>query len=108
LIFLVFLAGCVVVTILGFSQGNPNAVLYPYDEQSRQCGFQGLADYPYLYFYAAVSNLKTINTTGVVQGVCVSSCPTNFTGKLNCTPTVQNKDCSVNQIDFYVSIPCTF
>jgi len=106
IIFVAFIGGMIVVTGLGFSKGNPNLVLYPYDDDGRQCGFQNMKDYPYLYFYQAVSNLKTINTTGVVQGVCVSSCPGNYTASLNCSKTKANPNCSVKQIDYYVSTPC--
>jgi hypothetical protein len=95
-----------VITGLGFNQGDPNLVLYPYDEDTQQCGRGNLTDYPYLYFYSAVSNLKDYNTTGVVQGVCVGSCPKNYTGKLNCTATKKNPNCNVDFMNFYVSIPC--
>jgi hypothetical protein len=106
LIFIAFIAGCVVVTGLGFNQGDPNLVLYPYDEDTRQCGRGNFTDYPYLYFYKAVSNFQSINTTGIVNGVCVSSCPGNYTGKLNCTATKANPSCSVDYLNFYVSTPC--
>jgi choline transporter-like protein 2/4/5 len=108
-IFVAFIGGCVVVTALGFAQGNPNLVLYPYDEDGRQCGRDNSTlNYPYLYFYAAVSNLKDYNVTGVAQGVCVSTCPSNFTGTLNCISTKKNPKCAVSIFDFYVSTPCKF
>jgi hypothetical protein len=96
----------VIVTILGFSQGNPQLVLYPYDENGRQCGFGTAQNYPYLYFYEASSNFKSINVTNAVRGVCVSTCPTNYTGNLNCTATTNNPNCKVSEINFYVSVPC--
>jgi hypothetical protein len=97
----------VIVTILGFSQGNPNLVLYPYDEDGRQCGLNGLKEYPYLYFYEAVSNYKDINITNIVQGVCVSECPSEYsTGILNCTATKDNPNCKVSAENFYVSTEC--
>ncbi len=109
LIFIAFIGGCVLVTALGFAQGNPNLVLYPYDEDGRQCGRDNKTlEYPYLYFYAAVTNLKNYNVTGVAQGVCVSSCPTNYTGFLNCTGTAKNPNCAVTMWDFYVSTSCKY
>lgn len=96
----------VIVTILGFSQGNPNLVLYPYDEDGRQCGRGELTDYPYLYFYEAVSNFKDININNIIQGVCVSTCPSEYMQYLSCTPTTSNPDCEVSSANFYVSTKC--
>lgn len=95
-----------VVTILGFSQGNPDLVLYPYDEDGNQCGRGTLAQYPYLYLYKAVSNLQSYNITHIAQGVCVSSCPSEYTETLPCYSTVKNPDCSIDKIDFYSSAEC--
>ena len=95
-----------VVTALGFQNGNPNLVLYPYDEEARQCGRDTYTTHPYLYFYAAVSNLKEFNITGIAQGVCVSECPKTYTGTLKCLPTTKNPSCTVKEADFYVSVPC--
>jgi choline transporter-like protein 2/4/5 len=92
----------VVVAGLGFSQGNPDVVLYPYDEDGRQCG-KGLADYPYLYFYKAVSNTTYTSTAGLTQGVCVKTCPSERTSKLDCKPTTLNTDCSISNENFYHS-----
>jgi len=56
--------------------------------------------------------VKDYNVTGLIQGVCVSSCPTNFTGSLftpgtiDCMPTAKNPRCEVLKTDFYDSIPC--
>jgi hypothetical protein len=96
----------VIVTIMGFSEGNPQLVLYPYDTDGRQCGYTTLTAYPYLYFDQAVSNFKTVNVTGIATGVCVSSCPSTYTGVLACAPTTNNPNCQVAQTDFYVSIAC--
>ncbi len=95
----------VVVAILGFSNGDPNLLLYPYDDDSNQCGYKNLTDYPYIYFYKTLSNAQSLNITASMSGVCVASCPT-VNEKLNCTPTTHNPDCSVSIVDFYVSTPC--
>jgi hypothetical protein len=104
--FVAFLVGMVIVTILGFSQGNPNLVLYPYDEDGRQCGRNDLKEYPYLYFYQAVSNFKDINVTNIIQGVCVSECPSEYVENLKCVPTRDNQNCAVSENNFYVSTEC--
>jgi hypothetical protein len=98
----------IIVTILGFSQGNPQLVLYPYDEDGRQCGMKELETYPYLYFYKASENFKDINTSIMIQGVCVSECPKEKTNTLKCKATSSNPDCSVSDINFYVSIGCIY
>jgi choline transporter-like protein 2/4/5 len=106
LLFIVFIGGCVVVASFGFSRGNPTLVMYPYDEDGRQCGTGSNTKYPYLYFYDVVDDIKDFNTTGLAQGICVSDCPKNNTGKLSCLPTAHNPDCSVTNSSFYISMPC--
>jgi hypothetical protein len=101
-----FLIGMGIVTIMGFSQGDPNLVLYPYDEDGNQCGRSKLVEYPYLYLYAASSNLKEFDLGKVAQGICLTSCPTNYTGILPCYPTSKNPACTIKSDDFYVSTSC--
>ena len=102
----------VIVAGLGFSEGNPNVVLYPYDEDGNQCGrvnVSNLTNYPYIYFYNVTANVQNYNFTGIAQGVCVSSCPSTFNGTyttLNCYPTKLNPNCAVQQYSFYVSTTC--
>ena len=97
LLFLGFIGGCVVVTIFGFSRGNPIALTYLYDENGVPCGKTGEAavNYPYLYLYQAVENVKSTNFTYLNRGICVSSCPTSYNNnQLNCLPTQQNPNCT--------------
>ncbi len=96
----------VIVTAYGFNQGNPDLVLYPYDEDGRQCGRLNNTLYPYLYLYNAVSDVKSVNITNITRGVCVTYCPTNYTGYLSCLPTKNNANCSVTWENFYVSTEC--
>jgi choline transporter-like protein 2/4/5 len=106
LLFIIFIGGCVVIASFGFSKGNPNLVLYPYDEDGVQCGISKGLKYPYLYFYDTVENIESFDTSGIAQGVCVSNCPKNYTGKLDCLPTTANPGCTVSNSSFYVSMPC--
>lgn len=107
IIFILFLAGMVVVAVLGFSQGNPNLVLYPYDEDGRQCGRTSeTLKYPYLYLYKTIEQISSASLNNTTDGVCVSSCPITYNGSLDCIPTTKNIDCSVTQKNFYVSTPC--
>ena len=95
-----------IITIMGFSEGNPQLVLYPYDTDGNQCGFSTPTKlFPYLYFDKAVSNFKTISTN-IASGVCVSSCPSTYTGFLPCAPTTNNPTCVVLKSDFYASMAC--
>lgn len=67
IIFVLFLCGCVVVCAMGVKGGDPNLVLYPYDKDGKQCGRDEYKDYKFLYFYNVVSNLKSFNTSSVVN-----------------------------------------
>ena len=108
--FIVFLVVCVVVAILGFVKGHPSYLLYPYDEDGKACGHsEGYEDYPYLYFYSVVSNVKSLNTDSIINGVCVKECPKqalpegaqNF--PISCHHTSKKTDCNVEAINYYQS-----
>jgi choline transporter-like protein 2/4/5 len=105
LIFVLFIFGCIVIASLGFTKGNPNLIIYPYDEDGVQCGKEG-QPYQYLYFYNTVSNLASVtNATAIAQGVCVTTCPNSY-GKLDCRPTKKNPLCDVTAENFYFSTTC--
>lgn len=74
-IFFVFIGGCIVVGVLGFKDGNPSLILYPYDEDGNQCGINELKDYKYLYFYESISNIINFNVSGIANSICITSCP---------------------------------
>jgi choline transporter-like protein 2/4/5 len=102
--FIVFLVACVVVAILGFVKGHPSYLLYAYDEDGKACGHSdGYEDYPYLYFYSVVSNVKSLNTDSIINGVCVKECPkVNHNTKeapfyLSCHPSKKNANCEVKR-----------
>ena len=59
IIWLIFLVGCIVVAVLGFANGQPSLIIYPYDEDGNACGKDGdYKDYPYIYFYDAIKDAK--------------------------------------------------
>ena len=108
--FIIFLVACVVVAILGFVKGHPSYLLYAYDEDGKACGHSdGYEDYPYLYFYSVVSNVKSLNTDSIINGVCVKECPkvNRNTGAgpfhLSCHPSKHNTNCKVEEGDYYQS-----
>jgi hypothetical protein len=109
LVFCAFIFGCIVVAALGFTEGDPNLVLYPYDEDGVQCGTKPNEKYKYLYFYNSVSNLKSvINLTDVAQGICVSTCPDYYKPVIDCRSTKKNPLCTITTENFYFSEPCKY
>jgi hypothetical protein len=102
----------VVVAIFGFTKGNPNLLIYPYDENGRSCGLE-LKEYPYIYFYNAVSQIALGGNTSSIltQSFCVANCPTSWKNNvLNCTPPKSNNNnsCSVTLPNLYLSTPCNY
>jgi hypothetical protein len=108
ILFILFIGGCVVIAAFGFTKGNPNLLIYPYDEDGYQCGYKKGEQFPYLYFYNSVDNVKDFNTTGIAQGVCVKDCPEVYKETLDCMPTLNNPYCKVTNTSFYSSMPCIY
>ena len=108
--FIVFLVACVVVAILGFVKGHPSYLLYAYDEDGKACGHsEGYEDYPYLYFYSVVSNVKSLKTDSIINGVCVKECPKQVLPKdatsvpISCHHTLKKTNCDIEAINYYQS-----
>jgi hypothetical protein len=69
IIFIVFFLACVFVGYLGFTKGDPKALLYVYDEDGNACGHsKGYEDYPYLYFYSIISGAASLSTETATNG----------------------------------------
>jgi hypothetical protein len=106
LIFIVFLMAMVAVAGFGWWSGEPSKIMYFYDEDSRQCGLGVLKSYPYLYLYAAVSELKKVNTASFsAKAFCVKTCPDNYRDVVTCNPTTVKTDCRVDFENLYLSEP---
>ena len=107
IIFLAFLVGCIVVACLGFVKGHPSYLIYPYDEDGKACGHSsGYKDYPYIYFYEVISNVKQLNASSVINGICVKECPTEKdVTKLKCKGTKKNPNCTITPENYYQSKP---
>jgi len=72
LIFLAFLVGFGIVSVIGFKNGQPQRLLAPLDADGKFCGLdKGYENYPYLYLAIDPMNVGDIFSTAV----CVSSCP---------------------------------
>ncbi|CAL1537804.1 unnamed protein product [Lymnaea stagnalis] len=82
IIFIVFLVGMAVVSIIGYARGNPYRLVYPTDSQGDICGLGNLADKPYLFFFDLVTCAKmgpAVVTGCPTPQVCVKECPaTNY------------------------------
>ena len=114
IIFIIFLIGCIIVSLLGFLMGKPQKILYPYDEDGNACGLDKVYEnYKMLYFYDVIGNLKQLKVSKIVNAFCVEECPENqydkneYKGKKNiilkCKGTKNNPNCSVTYENYYQS-----
>ena len=113
IIFLAILAACCFIGFLGFTKGQPTALLYTYDEDGNACGHaEGYEDYKFLYFYSVVSGVTSIDTDAIIKGVCVKECPTDKLDKtqglnqeytLQCKTNTLKTDCKIKYKDYYES-----
>jgi choline transporter-like protein 2/4/5 len=108
LLFVAFVVGCVVITAIGFKEGDPMKLTFIYDDDGVPCGKKGgkAESYPYLYLYDAMSDVSQLNisTDILSKGYCVKACPTSYNVKvLDCLPTSLKQNCVVNKVNIYLS-----
>lgn len=120
LFFLLFIFAEIVIAGISFSNGKPDLLLYPYDEDGNPCGKKGnkTENFKYLYLYNALSKAKNLNYNFTSQGICVSECPSKYPNTtnpsstndsfLNCTPTVNNPNCKVTRDNLFLSEICKY
>ncbi|XP_044529840.1 choline transporter-like protein 4 isoform X1 [Gracilinanus agilis] len=85
-LFLVFIAGYIVVGIVAWLYGDPRQVLYPRNSTGAYCGIGENEKKPYLYYFNIMSCIEATNIITVTSNgfqcptaqVCVSSCPEKF------------------------------
>jgi len=114
LFFLLFIFAEIVIAGVSFSSGQPDLLLYPYDEDGNPCGKpnEKAANYSYLYLYNALVKAKSLNYNFTSQGLCVSECPAAYPplGQselvLKCVPTTNNPNCSCKRENVFLSEPC--
>uniref|UniRef100_A0A0B7B198 Choline transporter-like protein n=1 Tax=Arion vulgaris TaxID=1028688 RepID=A0A0B7B198_9EUPU len=70
LVFIVFLAGLVVVAYFAYVYGDPKLLIYPQDSEGNLCGLGNKANKKYLFFF----DLVTCGRMG--PGVFIDGCPT--------------------------------
>ncbi|OMJ83106.1 hypothetical protein SteCoe_16026 [Stentor coeruleus] len=75
LIFTCFFIAMITIGIIGFSNGDPDLIIYPYDSSGFQCGRpdRNTEDYKYLYYPAAGIRDSISNYTK--YRICLKSCP---------------------------------
>ena len=110
--FILFVAGCIAIAVIGFYYGHPSKLLYGYDEDGKACGHdEGYEIYPYLYFYSSINNTNNSKET-IINAFCVKECPDiiydideykdkNIT--LKCKPTNLNSNCEILHKNYYPS-----
>jgi choline transporter-like protein 2/4/5 len=85
LLFLVFIAGLILVSLVAYKYGNPSDLVLPHDSRGRVCGKSpGVETKPYLLFFDITKCLAPITPlTGCpTEQVCVSECPSKTVVKL--------------------------
>ena len=113
IIFLIFIIGCIIIALLGFLLGDPQKILYSYDEDGNACGLnETYKNYTMLYFYDVIGNLEQFKISKIVNAFCVNECPneklnkTEYENKnktLDCLPTKNNPNCEITYKNYYRS-----
>jgi len=100
LMFISVLVGMVFVAIYGFSNGDPAAIVAPYDQFGNPCGLGDQAGFPYLYFRIDQSkNIQADHT------ICVQSCPVDESDTLNCAPDFKQSGSECSEEPRYATTP---
>ena len=109
IIFFAFLLACVFVGLYSYDKGDPNIILFPYDDDGNQCGRGLYKDYKYIYFYKAKEDAKKVKLGSALSAFCVSDCfqeklsDTETEKVFDCKPTKLKTDCSVSKENYYTS-----
>ncbi|CAF3313153.1 unnamed protein product [Rotaria socialis] len=85
ILFLVFVAAFVVLSVFAFKEGDPRQLLYPTDSFGNLCGTGEHVERPYVYFFDWTKCIKSLNVpANILSGrpfvcpttqVCVQKCP---------------------------------
>ena len=120
LFFLAFIGGCVVVTAIGFSKGDPESLTYFYDADGNKCGKAGTPteEYPYLYFtkvnrliFDYIKNPNMDVAAVFKDTICLKTCPFQQKDQtLDCYYDSKKtdryiKNCEMKKEDIYLASP---
>ncbi|CAM5105338.1 unnamed protein product [Natator depressus] len=86
ILFVVFLAGYIVVGILAWLYGDPRQVIYPRNSTGSYCGIGGNRDKPYVLYFDLLKCVTSLNILATAMNglqcpttqICVASCPDAF------------------------------
>ncbi|XP_048772751.2 choline transporter-like protein 2 isoform X2 [Ostrea edulis] len=80
LLFVIFIAGLVVVAFFAFKYGDPRLLIYPVNSNNELCGYGKQLGKPYLLFFDLVAcgrmGVGVFVTGCPTPQICVSACPT--------------------------------
>jgi hypothetical protein len=80
MIFSIFFLGMFATAAYGYSQGNPNKLITPFDSQGNQCGINNT--YQYLYWPEIFTGVKaSISNSSTIPSITITS---NMLGKALC------------------------
>ncbi|CAM2101336.1 unnamed protein product [Caretta caretta] len=86
ILFVVFLAGYIVVGILAWLYGDPRQVIYPRNSTGSYCGIGGNRGKPYVLYFDLLQCVTSLNILATAMNglqcpttqICVASCPDAF------------------------------
>lgn len=81
-VFILFLLSMFTVAGIGFVQGNPSLLLYPYDSSGNQCGRPDTVTSAYNYLYYPSGGIDSLELSS--YRVCLKHCPMSNTTSISC------------------------
>lgn len=86
ILFMVFLAGYMIVGLLAWLYGDPRQVIYPRNSTGSYCGVGENRNKPFVFYFNMIKCVSSINLMAAAMNglqcptpqICVSSCPTDF------------------------------
>ncbi|XP_043938071.1 choline transporter-like protein 4 [Protopterus annectens] len=92
-LFLVFIAGYMIVGILAWLYGDPRQVIYPRNSTGSYCGFGPNQDKPFVLYFDIMKCINVPNSMAAALNglqcpttqICVAQCPTAYKEWITCT-----------------------
>ena len=84
IIFTAFLITFFTIGFIGFSKGEPELLIYPYDSSGHQCGRPNRDTHDYQYVYYAAANMQSKISDYKKYRICLKHCPHDNGEKLIC------------------------
>lgn len=84
LIFTAFFITLITIGIIGFTKGDPDLLIYPYDSSGHQCGRPDRDTHSYKYIYYAAANIQDDIDDYKKYRICLKHCPKEDDEELEC------------------------